>query len=72
MEAMANMFLGKEVKIFPGDTIEKHGIVRDINQIGVVFEITKIQVGSCMPGPGYKVGDLVFIGASKLTFALIS
>lgn len=66
MEFMKEMFLGKEVNIFPGDTNRKFGIVLDINPAGVVFEIT----GRSEPQPNYFKGQIVFIAMEKLTFIL--
>ena len=68
---MEKEFLNKEVQIYPGDTNHKYGIVKDINDAGIVFEITKY----FRPGQGsvgdsqYEVGKLIFISfSSKLTF----
>lgn len=33
-------YLNQEVQIYPGDTYYKYGIVRNISEAGVVFEIT--------------------------------
>lgn len=66
MEYMKKTYLNKEVQIYPGDTNSKYGIVRDINEQGVVFEITRSHVDH------YKVGDLYFIAFSaRLTFKLV-
>lgn len=58
-------FLNKEVRIYPSDTNWKFGIVREVTENGVVFEITKSEC------PGFKVGSLQFISYSaKLDFSL--
>ena len=63
---MDDEFLGKEVQIYPRDTNKKKGIVRDINQAGVVFEITMSEASN------YTVGKLHFISWSAcLTFKLV-
>jgi hypothetical protein len=63
---MDDEFLGKEVQIYPGDTNKKKGIVRDINQAGVVFEITMSEARN------YTVGKLHFISwAANLSFKLV-
>lgn len=63
---MKETFLNKEVQIYPGDTYSKFGIVRDINENGVVFEITRSNETS-----NYKVGNIYFIAYSNnLTFKL--
>lgn len=62
---MTDTYLGKEVQIYPGDTYSKFGIVRDINDNGVAFEITRSEASR------YRVGDIVFISYSNnLTFTL--
>lgn len=35
-----NMFLNKEVQIFPGDTYKKCGIVKEVDDVGVTILIT--------------------------------
>ena len=59
-KSAANLFLKKEVKIYPGDTYSKYGIVVSVDNAGVTFKITisedKIQ---------YPVGKLVFIAFSN-------
>lgn len=61
---MDDEFLGKEVQIYPGDTYSKKGIVRDINNAGVVFEITEADKHT-----QYTVGKLHFISwSANLTF----
>ncbi len=67
MEYMKEKFLNKEVQIYPGDTYHKYGIVRDINEGGVVFEITRSTADD------YKPGALVFIAWSgRLIFELVN
>lgn len=67
MEFMKEKFLNKEVQIYPGDTYHKYGIVRDINEAGVVFEITRSTADD------YKPGALVFIAWSgRLIFELVN
>jgi hypothetical protein len=62
---MIETYLNKEVQIYPGDTYSKFGIVKDISENGVVFEITRSDT------PYYRVGDIVFIAYSNnLTFKL--
>lgn len=63
---MTATFLNKEVQIYPNDTSSKFGIVRDVNENGVVFEITR---SSCSY---YHVGEIRFIAfSSGLSFSLI-
>lgn len=58
--------IGQEVRIYPGDTNKKQGIVENVEEYGVLFKITK---SSC---PSYKVGTLHFISfASGVSFATL-
>lgn len=67
MEFMKKKFLNKEVQIYPGDTYYKYGIVRDINEGGVVFEITKSNAND------YTPGALIFIAwSARLMFELVN
>ena len=62
---MIDTYLNKEVQICPGDTYSKFGIVRDINENGVTFEITRSNASR------FQVGDIVFISYSNnLIFTL--
>jgi hypothetical protein len=64
---MSKKFLNKQVQLYPNDTYSKFAIVRDINDSGVVFEITKSERAS-----DYIVGSLVFIAYSaRLNFTLV-
>ena len=56
---MAELFLGKEVQLFPGDSDRNYGEVKAVDDNGVVFMITK-----AVPGTGYTVGKLHFISFS--------
>jgi hypothetical protein len=54
--------VGQEVKIYPGDTRKKRGTLLEINEYGMVFEITYSECKS------YVVGKRRFISHSnKLT-----
>ena len=43
LKVMKEMFLGKVVQIYPGDTYSKWGKVIDINDKGVLFDVVKVQ-----------------------------
>ncbi len=61
-----NDLIGKEVQIYPGDSYSKWGIIREINDNGVLFEITRAD----REAKSYKVGSLRFIAYSaNLTFS---
>ena len=62
---MTATFLNKEVQIYPADSHSKFGIVREINDSGVVFEITRSDSSV------YHKGEIVFIAFSaRLAFTL--
>lgn len=62
MKYLKDKFLNKEVRIFPNDTYYKYGIVRDISDKGVTFEITRTNATIL------EVGILWFVEWTKLTF----
>lgn len=62
-----NSMVGKEVYIYPGDTVKKTGIIVDMNAVGVLFKITSTDDMSTWKQ--YEVGKLYFISyASGLMF----
>ncbi len=59
-----NDLIGQEVKIYPGDTYKKWGRIIDINDNGVLFQITKSE---CV---NYEEGSIRFISYSaNLSFS---
>ena len=67
MSYLKETYLNKPVQIYPGDSYSKQGIVRDITEQGVVFEITQTADNEAWP-----LGSLVFKSYSaNLTFALL-
>lgn len=52
--------VGKEVQIYPGDTYKKWGIVLEVNDNGMLFEITRAEDGA----PSYQKGSIRFISYS--------
>lgn len=63
IESMKDL-IGKEVKIYPGDTYLKWGVILDMNEHGVLFRISKSYCDT------FKVGSIRFISYSaRLTFA---
>ena len=57
-----NSFLNQEVRIFPCDTYAKRGIVREITDHGIIFQITYSETKA------YTIGKLHFIAFDNLTF----
>ena len=52
--------VGKEVQIYPGDTYEKWGTIVEINNEGILFQITKADKGAST----YEVGSYRLISYS--------
>ena len=60
--------IGKEVKIYPGDSYKKTGIIEEMNDCGVLFRITSYSGDD----GNYEVGQLRFISySSNLNFQTI-
>ena len=61
-------YIGKTIELFPGDTQEKVGIVRDVFDDGIEVIITRLSEVN------YKshlnIGDIVYYPLSKLIFKL--
>ena len=58
--------IGKEVKIYPGDSNKKRGIILDIDDKGVLFQITYYSNNDGQ----YQVGKKHYISfEARLTFA---
>jgi hypothetical protein len=56
--------IGKEVRIYPGDTHAKYGKILEITDNGVLFLITRVEKGAT-----YTVGKKRFIAfSSNLNF----
>lgn len=51
--------IGVEVQLYPSDTQSKFGIIREIDETGITFEITKSDARQ------YTPGDLVYFSHSK-------
>ena len=61
-------YIGKTIELFPGDTQEKVGVVRDVFDDGIEVIITRL---SDVPYKSHlKIGDIVYYPLSKLIFRL--
>jgi len=57
-------FIGKEVRLFPGDTHYKFAILINIDEYGYTFKITECHING-----DYTVGQIVFFNHScKVNF----
>lgn len=60
--------IGKEVRIYPGDTYKKTGVIQEVTDSGILFEITSYNGTDGQ----FAVGSLHFIAFSaKLSFQVI-
>lgn len=64
--SMKVFFMGKVVRIYPGDTYSKEGRIVDINEKGVTFRITSSQANA------FSVGKLHFEAWKSLSFELVN
>ena len=55
-------YVGKAVRLYPGDTYSKYAIITDLDDLGWTFKITKSSEGN---GGNWKVGQSYFISHSK-------
>lgn len=54
-------YVGKQVRLYPGDTYSKYAVITDVDDLGWTFKITK---SSDRNGDNWKVGQSYFIGHS--------
>ena len=71
MKSMLDLEIeGKFIKLFPGDSVPKYGLIRDITKEGIVVTITSLG-----PTRGYSthydVGQRHFIPWGKLQFQFV-
>ena len=55
-------YVGKQVRLFPGDTYYKYAIITDLDDLGWTFKITK---SSERNGDNWKVGQSYFVSHCK-------
>lgn len=65
-KSIAKHFLNKEVWIYPGDTISKRGIVKDVDDEGVLLLITYDNSANYSHSSGYIVGKTRYIPLNKV------
>lgn len=66
-QSIAKYFIGKEVRIYPGDTISKRGIVKEVDEGGILIEITFENSKNYSHGSGYEVGKMRYMSLHELT-----
>lgn len=65
-KSIAEFFLNKEVRIYPGDTISKRGIVKEVDDLGVLIEITFDNSANYQQSSGYVVGKTRYMPLDKV------
>lgn len=61
-------YIGKTIELFPGDSQEKVGVVRDVFDDGIEVVITRL--GDVPFKSDLKIGDVMYYPTSKLVFKL--
>ena len=69
MKSMVNLDLeGRHIKLYPGDSIKKWGVITFSSVEGLLIKITKVDKGSWSSSGGYEVGTEHFLPWNKLSF----
>lgn len=63
------LYIGKTIMLFPHDSVKKWGIIRNIDDVGFIVELTK--VGNSNYSHEWKVGDKYFYPHNKIDFKFI-
>lgn len=62
----AENYIGKNIRLYPNDTDEKYGVIKNVDDLGWIIKITKSHA------PSYKVGQEYFLSHSKaLSFEFV-
>ena len=61
-------YIGKTIELFPGDSQEKIGVVRDVFDDGIEVVITRL--GDVPFKSNLKIGDVMYYPSSRLVFKL--
>ena len=69
MKSMQDLELeGKYIRIFPGDSVRKWGLIQDVTTEGIMVTITFVDRGSWSSSDGWIVGTRRFLNWGKLDF----
>ncbi len=69
MKHMADLDLeGKYIRIFPGDSVKKWGLIKDVTAEGIIVTVTYVDKGSWADSSGWIVATTRFISWHKLDF----
>lgn len=61
MNYKSEAYIGKKIQLYPGDTLTKYGIIKNVDDLGWTIEITDV-IGT---DSSYHKGDTVFLSHSK-------
>lgn len=64
MKYNREIYIGKEIQLYPGDTYKKYGIIENVDDLGWIIKITDTE--DC--NSRYKIGDRIFISNSEAFF----
>ena len=67
MKSMTEMELGY-IRLFPGDSIKKWGLVQEVTVEGLLILITYVDKGSWSSDEGYIANTVRFLPWNKLDF----
>ena len=66
MKSMQDLDLeGKYIRIYPGDSVEKWGLIQDVTTEGIMVTITFVNKGSWSSSEGWIVGTRRFLNWSS-------
>lgn len=69
MKSMLSLDLeGRQIKLYPGDTVKKWGEITHVTTEGVLVLILKVDLSSWSSSDGYDTGTEHFIPWNKLSF----
>lgn len=54
-------YIGKNIQLYPGDTVKKYGKILNVDDLGWTIEITNVNSYNNT----YTTGDVIFISHSK-------
>ena len=71
MKSMLDLKLeGKYVKVFPGDSVKKWGVILHSTKEGLVIKATRCNQGSWSSNDGWNVGSMQFLPWGKIKFEM--
>ena len=62
-------YIGKEIMLFPNDSVKKMGIIEWVDDLGFTVRLTK--VSSAKYEHEWKVGDRYFVNHHNISFKFV-